>query len=148
MSETQETKDSRGRAAARVEPFLAELEAKPFWGNLREHKLTAQRCSSCGSFFSFPPQALCPHCLSSDYEWVPLSGRGRVFSFVTYCRPWHSSYQDKVPYNVSLIDLDEGPRLISNVIDCLPDQVKIGMAVEVVYDDHDSYTLPKFRPLK
>jgi uncharacterized OB-fold protein len=148
MSEAGETKDSRGRAVAKVEPFLEEIEAKPFWANLKEHKLTAQRCSACGNFFSFPPQALCPNCLSSDYEWVPLSGKGKVFSFVTYCRPWHPSYQDKVPYNVSLIDLEEGPRLISNVVDIPPDQVKIGMPVQVIYEDHESYTLPKFRPAK
>jgi uncharacterized OB-fold protein len=53
-----------------------------------------------------------------------------------------------VPYNVSLVDLDEGPRLISNVIDCPPDQVKIGMTVEVLYEDKEGYTLPKFRPVK
>jgi uncharacterized OB-fold protein len=53
-----------------------------------------------------------------------------------------------VPYNVSLIDLEEGPRLISNVIDCSPEQVKIGMPVEVVYEDNEDFTLPKFRPVK
>lgn len=71
-----------------------------------------------------------------------------MYSFVTYCRAWHPSYEDKVPYNVSLVDLDEGRRLISNVIDCPPDQVKIGMPVEVVYEDNEGYTLPKFRPMK
>jgi uncharacterized protein len=141
-----ETKDQRGRAIRKVEPFLEELEAKPFWANLRQHKLTAQRCKACGKFFTFPPQGACPHCLSSDYDWIELSGKGKVYSFVTYCRAWHPAYQDKVPYNVSLIDLDEGPRLISNVVECAPDRVKIGMAVEVVYDDREDYTLPVFRP--
>ena len=142
-----DTKDERGRAVRRVQPFLEELEAKPFWANLREHRLSAQRCKSCGKFFTFPPQGSCPHCLSPEYEWVTLSGKGKVYSFVTYCRAWHPSYQDKVPYNVSLIDLDEGPRLISNVVGCSPDQVKIGMAVEVVYDDREDHTLPLFRPM-
>jgi uncharacterized OB-fold protein len=143
-----ETKDERGRAVRQVRPFLEELEAKPFWANLREHKLTAQRCNACGKFFTFPPQGSCPHCLSPDYDWVALSGKGKVYSFVTYCRAWHPSYQDKIPYNVSLIDLDEGPRLISNVIGCKPDEVKIAMAVEVVYDDREDYTLPQFRPAR
>jgi uncharacterized OB-fold protein len=71
-----------------------------------------------------------------------------VYSFVTYCRAWYPSYEEKVPYNVSLVDLDGGPRLISNVIECPPDQVKIGMPVEVVYEDNEGYTLPKFRPMK
>jgi uncharacterized OB-fold protein len=142
-----ETKDERGRAVRQVRPFLEELEAKPFWANLREHKLTAQRCNACGKFFTFPPQALCPHCLGSDYEWIALSGKGKVYSFVTYHRAWHPAYQDKTPYNVSLIDLDEGPRLISNVVGCTPDEVKIGMPVEIVYDDREEYTLPQFRPV-
>lgn len=143
-----ETKDHRGRAVRKVEPFLQEPEAKPFWANLTEHKLTAQRCNACEKYFTYPPQGSCPHCLSSNYEWVPLSGKGKVYSFVTYCRAWHPSYEDKVPYNVSLVDLDEGPRLISNVIGCPVDQVKIGMPVEVVYEDNEGYTLPKFRPME
>jgi hypothetical protein len=143
-----ETKDERGRAVRQVRPFLEELEAKPFWASLREHKLTAQRCKACGKFFTFPPQQSCPHCLSSDYEWIALSGSGKVYSFVTYHRAWHPAYQDKTPYNVSLIDLDEGPRLLSNVVGCNHDEVKIGMPVEIVYDDREEYTLPQFRPLK
>jgi uncharacterized OB-fold protein len=143
-----ETKDERGRAVRQVRPFLEELEAKPFWANLREHRLTAQRCKDCGKFFTFPPQGSCPHCLSSNYDWVALSGKGRVYSFVTYHRAWHPAYQDKIPYNVSLIDLDEGPRLVSNVVGCKHDEVKVGMPVEIVYDDREEYTLPQFRPLK
>jgi uncharacterized OB-fold protein len=143
-----ETKDERGRAVRQVRPFLEEPEAKPFWINLREHKLTAQRCKGCDQFFSFPPQGSCPHCLSPEYEWVALSGRGKVYSFVTYHRAWHPAYQEKVPYNVSLIDLEEGPRLISNVIGCRHDEVKVGMAVEIVYEEREEYTLPQFRPMK
>ncbi|MGH7929607.1 MAG: Zn-ribbon domain-containing OB-fold protein [Candidatus Binatia bacterium] len=143
-----ETKDERGRAVRQVRPFLEELEAKPFWANLREHRLTAQRCKACGKFFSFPPQGSCPHCLSPEYEWVTLSGKGRVYSFVTYHRAWHPAYQEKTPYNVSLVDLDEGPRLISNVMGCKYDEVTIGMPVEIVYDDREEYTLPQFRPQK
>ena len=72
-----------------------------------------------------------------------------MYSFVTYHRAWHPAYQDKTPYNVSLIDLDEGPRLISNVIGCQHDQVKIGMPVEIVYErPRKNITLPQFRPIK
>ncbi len=145
MSE-QETKDKRGRAAPRNQPFLEEIEAKPFWANLKEHRLTAQRCSSC-SHFRFPPQALCPKCLSSEFEWAPLSGKGKIYSHVTYRRAWHPAYQDKVPYNVSLVELDEGVRMVSNVIDCKVEEVYTGMPVEVVYEDVGDYTLPKFRPV-
>jgi uncharacterized OB-fold protein len=148
MSKPQSSQDKRVRPAPSAEPFLAEIEAKPFWDNLREHRLTAQRCNSCGGFSPFPPQAMCPKCLSSEVEWVPVSGKGTVYSFVTYHRAWHPAYQDKIPYNVSLIDLEEGPRLVSNVVDIPPEDVRVGIPVEVVYEDHEEYTLPKFRPTK
>jgi uncharacterized OB-fold protein len=78
---------------------------------------------------------------------VTLSGKGKIYSHIAYHRPWHPSYQDKVPYNVSLVDLDEGGRLVTNVVDCPPEAVQIGMAVEVVFEDLAEYTLPKFRPV-
>jgi hypothetical protein len=87
----QETKDKRGRPAPRHEPFLEEIEAKPFWANLKEHRLTAQRCSSC-SQFRFPPQALCAKCHSSEFEWAPLSGKGKVYFQVIYRRAGHPAY--------------------------------------------------------
>jgi uncharacterized OB-fold protein len=142
------SKDERGRATRRGQPYLEEPEAKSFWANLREHKLTQQRCSSCKKMFGFPPQALCPHCLASEFEWVPLSGKGKIYSHIAYHRAWLPSYQEKVPYNVSLVDLEEGGRLVSNVVDCAPEDVKIGMAVEAVYEDYPEYTLPKFRRVR
>jgi uncharacterized OB-fold protein len=142
------SKDERGRATRRGQPYLEEPEAKPFWANLQQHKLTQQRCSSCKKMFGFPPQALCPHCLASEFEWVPLSGKGKIYSHIAYHRAWIPSYQDKVPYNVSLVDLEEGGRLVTNVIGCAPEDVKIGMPVEVVFEDFPEYTLPKFRPVK
>jgi uncharacterized OB-fold protein len=140
------SKDERGRAPRRGEPYLDEPEAKPFWAACREHKLTAQRCSSCKRIFGFPPQALCPHCLATKHEWVAL--RGTVYSHIAYHRSWHPAYQDRIPYNVSLVDLQEGGRLVSNVIGCAPEEVKIGMPVEVVFEDFAEYTLPKFKPVK
>ncbi|MGH7771962.1 MAG: Zn-ribbon domain-containing OB-fold protein [Candidatus Binatia bacterium] len=145
MSDQQ---DKRGRPIAKNQPFLDEPEAKPFWASLKEHRLTAQRCSACGKFFPFPPKAFCPNCLSSEYEWAPVSGKGKVYSHVTYHRAWHPAYQDKVPYNVSLIELDEGVRMVSNVVGCPPEEVQIGLPVEVVFEDLGEYTLPKFRPVR
>lgn len=128
-----------------VEPFLEDLEAKPFWENTRQHRLVAQRCDSCGRY-RFPPKALCPNCLGSGFEWTPLSGRGTVYSYVTYFRAWHRAWQDKVPYNVSLIELEEGIRMWSNVVGCPADDVHVGMPVQVSYEDLEKYSMPKFRP--
>jgi len=131
---------SKGKPIPRPAP-----ESVPYWEAAKQHKFQVPHCNACGKFW-FPPSASCPHCLSTDYEWTQLSGKGKVYSFVSYHRAWHPSYEGKTPYNVSLVDLDEGPRLISNVIGCPYDQVKIGMPVEVVYEDNEEYTLPKFRP--
>ncbi|HUK40760.1 MAG TPA: OB-fold domain-containing protein, partial [Candidatus Acidoferrales bacterium] len=96
----------------------------------------------------YPPQSHCPYCLSPEHEWVTLSGKGKIYSPIAYHRAWHPSWADRVPYNVSLVDLDEGGRLVSNVVGCPPEDVKCGMPVEVVFEDLAEYTLPKFRPVK
>ena len=75
--------ETGARAVRRVEPFLQEPEAKPFWASLSEHKLTAQRCRACGKLFSYPPQGSCPLCVSPEYHWIQLRGKGKVYSFVT-----------------------------------------------------------------
>lgn len=142
MSQQQEP---QGDPVPGVQPFLDDPEAKPFWENAVEHRLVAQRCNTCGRS-RFPPQALCPHCLGSEYQWATLSGKGSVYSYVTFARAWHPAWNDKVPYNVSLIELEEGIRMWSNVTGCPPDQVHVEMPVEVIFEDMDGYTLPKFRP--
>ena len=71
------SKDERGRPTRRGQPYLEEPEAKPFWANLPGAQTNGQRCSSCKKMFGFPPQSHCPHCLASEHEWVPLSGKGK-----------------------------------------------------------------------
>lgn len=137
--------DQGGSPVPQVQPFLDDPEAKPFWENVSRHRLVAQRCTSCGRS-RFPPQALCPHCLGDGFEWATLNGRGMVYSFVTFFRAWHPAWQERIPYNVSLIEMEEGIRMWSNVVGCPPEQVYVGMPVEVIYEDLEGYSLPKFRP--
>lgn len=126
-------------------PFLENFEAAPFWENLKEHRLTVQRCNACGRF-RFPPQVLCPACHSLQSDWVPLSGKGKIYSYVIYHRAWQPYLKDRVPYAVALIELQEGVRMWSNIVGCSIDEIHVEMPVEVLYEDNEGYTLPKFKP--
>ena len=124
-------------------------EDRPYWQSAKEHALKVQRCDDCGTW-SFPPRPLCPKCQSAKLTWTKVSGRGHVYSSTTQYHPILPSYtKDDMPYNVSIIELDEGVRMITNVIGCPVDQVKINMPVEVVYEDvTPAITLAKWRPIK
>jgi uncharacterized protein len=122
-------------------------ESQPYWDGLREHKLLTPRCDACAGYW-FPPSLLCPHCNSAKWTWTAVSGRGRIFSYVVYHRVHHPGFAGEVPYAVAVIELDEGPRLISNVIGIAPDKLVCDMRVEVVYQPiTEAITLPKFKPI-
>jgi len=119
-------------------------DLKPFFDAAREHKLALQKCDNCGKL-RFPPAPLCLACDSSKASWVPVSGRGEVFSFTIMHRAYHPAI--KVPYTLAVIELKEGVKITSNVIDIEPSKVKCGMPVEVTFEKlSDEVTLPKFRP--
>ena len=121
-------------------------ESAPFWEACRRHELALQCCTACGRFW-FPPANRCAHCWSETWEWTPVSGRGRVFTFTVFQRAFHRAFVDEVPYAVAVVELEEGPRLMSNVVGCGPDEVSVGMPVTVVFDDvTPEVTLPRFRP--
>ena len=126
-------------------PVPSELSA-PFWEACRRHELVIQRCQNCKAL-RFPPAILCPECLSEATEWQKVSGRGKIFSFVVFHRVYHPAFEADIPYTVALVELEEGPRLISNIVGCRPEQVTCDMPVEVVFEDATpKVTLPKFRP--
>lgn len=121
-------------------------ESRPYWDAARAHRLVLQRCGDCGRHWH-PPSTVCPGCGSRDHDWVDSSGKGKVFSFVTYHRLYNKGWKDDLPYVVAVIELEEGARLLSNVIGIAPDDVACDMAVEVVFDDvTGDVTLPRFRP--
>jgi uncharacterized OB-fold protein len=123
---------------------VASLESKPYWEGIRQHRLLLPRCAACGRTW-FPPSHLCPRCGSGDVGWAQSSGRGKVFSYVVFHRAYHPGFADDVPYAVALVELEEGPRLLGNVIGVPPDQVACEMPVRVVFEDvADGVTLPRF----
>jgi uncharacterized OB-fold protein len=123
-----------------------EKDSLPYWLSLKEHCMRIQRCRAC-SLWYFPPGDYCRHCLSEDVVWEPVSGRGTVYSHVTMHRAYEPAYEFEIPYNVSLVDLDEGVRVYTNVVQCAPSDVRVGLRVEVLYEDvTPEITLAKFRP--
>ena len=119
--------------------------AAAFWEACARGHLEAQRCVSCGHL-RFPPAPICPECLSPEARWERLSGRGSVLSYVVFQRAYNKGWTDRVPYNVSLIELDEGVRMFSNVEGDAPDAVEVGMPVEVEFIERDGAIVPVFRP--
>jgi uncharacterized OB-fold protein len=121
-------------------------ESKPYWDALRERRLMIPRCDECKEFW-FPPSFLCPHCSSAKWTWAQASGKGRIFSYVVYHRVYHPGFADEVPYAVAVIELAEGPRMISNVVGIAPEKLVCDMPVEITYVDiTEDRTIPKFRP--
>jgi uncharacterized OB-fold protein len=121
-------------------------ESIPYWQAAKEHRLSLPRCQACERFW-FPPSRSCPHCLSADFAFEDVSGRGKVYSFVTFHRPYHPAFEAEVPYVVALVELEEGPRLLTNILGARPEDVRCDMPVEVVFDDVDEdHSFPKFRP--
>ena len=127
------------------DPYNAELSG-PFWQAAKRHELVMPRCKTCADLF-FYPRELCPHCLSQDLEWVQVSGQGRVYSYTVVHQPAHSAFREDAPYVYAMVQLDEGPRLIANIVSCPIEDVKIDMRVTVTFDDvTPEVTLVRFRP--
>ncbi len=134
--------DLTGRNLPRATP-----ETAPYWEGCRAQKLLIQRCSSCGHY-QFYPRIICTACASRKVEWVAASGQGKVLSFTIIRQAISEAYAADVPYVIALIQLDEGPTMMSNVIEFDPERVMMGMPVEVVFEAwNDEITVPKFRPL-
>jgi uncharacterized OB-fold protein len=120
----------------------------PFWEGTGRHELLIQHCRGCGRN-QFYPRYNCTSCGAGEdeLEWARASGRGTVFSFTVARRPTHPAFADKVPLVIALVDLEEGPRLTTNLVECDPDDVRIGQPVEVVFEDvGEGIALPLFRP--
>lgn len=120
----------------------------PFWTAAQQGRLVAPRCASCGTLF-FYPRLLCPSCSGDELSWETLSGRGTVHTFTIVRQAAHPGFIDLVPYVLATIETDEGLRMTSNVIGCEPDEVRIGMPVEVTFEElTPEISLPLFRPAR
>ena len=121
-------------------------EMRPFFEGARRRELRVQRCAACGAQ-RFPARAICSDCLSTDSEWVSVSGRGEIFSFNVMHQVYHPGFAGEVPYAVVVVKLAEGPKMVSNLVGVPPKDIRVGMPVRVVFEDiTDEVTLPKFAP--
>ena len=119
-------------------------EMRPFFEAAARNELRVQRCTACGTH-RFPARAICSECLSLESEWVPVSGRGEIFSFNVMHQVYHPGFAGEVPYAVVVVKLAEGPKMISNLVGVSPQGIRIGMPVRVVFERiTDDVTLPKF----
>jgi hypothetical protein len=120
------------RELAKALPQPTPLSA-PYWQAAREGRLVVQRCAACGHL-QFYPRSLCTRCAGAGLAWHECSGRGRVKSYTVIRRAVSAAYEPEVPYVVALIELAEGPTLLSNVVGCAPEAVRIGRPVRVRFD--------------
>ncbi len=120
--------------------------SEPFWSAARRHELMLQRCEQCKTFIYYP-RPRCPECFSDRLKWEPVSGKGTVYSFTVVHRAATRMFADK-PYVLAIVELDEGPRMTTNIV-APPESVKVGMRVVVEFDDvTPECTLVKFKPLE
>lgn len=122
-------------------------ETAPYWNGAREGKLLLQRCLDCGALRFYPRRA-CPGCWSERAEWIEARGRGRVASFTVIHRPPAPAFAARVPYVVALVDLDEGPRMMTNIVGDDALDVAIDDAVEVAFEPRGDVALPQFRRVR
>ena len=123
-------------------------ETKGYWEACRRHELYIQHCRACGTKRHYP-RAVCPKCLSDDTEWLRCAGRGQVYTFTVTHQNQAPGFREQLPYVLAYVELDEGVRLLTNIVGCAPDAVHIGMRVTVVFEDvTEEIAIPRFEPAK
>ena len=126
--------------------ITTDTDNKPFWDYVKQHELRVQKCTKCGEL-RYPVSPICPKCMSFKAEWVPLSGKGKVVSFIIVHRSRSPLFPPGTSFISAIIETAEGLRMLSNVVECKPEDVKIGMPVEVVFQDiGPELTIPRFKP--
>lgn len=129
--------------SGRPEPPVSPISA-PFWDATRERRLLLQWCLACEAPVHYPREA-CPRCFGDALGWREAAGRGVVHAATVMHQPAHPAFADRVPYVVALVDLEEGARLLTNVVGCDPAQARVGRAVRVAWEAlSDGRALPVF----
>ena len=119
-----------------------------FWKGTKEHKLLIQECNDCKAKI-FYPRKYCPECWSANLGWAEASGKAKVYAHTIMMDMVEPKFMGDLPYVLALVDLEEGVRMMTRIVECEPEEVSIGMDVEVVFEDmNDDYALPFFKPAK
>ena len=132
-------------ALSKPVPVPDEISA-PFFDGARDGKLMLQHCVSCG-MWSFPVRERCPHCFAAALQWRQASGHGTLYTFTVMHQVMNPGFASAVPYNVAQVDLEEGVRMVSNIVVSPNDSLRVGMKLQAVFEAvGDNVSLPKFRP--
>ena len=128
-----------------IVPGMTELTA-PYWAAAREKRLVVQQCRSCGQVWH-PPLPRCPHCHAADLGWRQVRGDGTIYTYTIVRHPTHYAFADAIPYVLAIVELAEGPRLVTAITGVPPAEVRAGQPVRVVFREvADGITLPYFEP--
>jgi uncharacterized OB-fold protein len=120
---------------------------QPFWDGCRRHELLLPFCGACDKPH-LPPGPVCPFCFGDRLDWRRAAGSGVVTSWTVVHQPWFPAFKEELPYNVVQVELAEGPRLTANLVGAPNDALRVGLPVEILFDDVAAdLTLPRFRPL-
>ena len=121
-------------------------DSKPFWDACQRQEFLLQKCDDCG-FYRFPPNILCPRCMSTNYKWVRASGKAKVFSWQVTHQAFYPAWN--TPYAVAIVELEEGPRMHTNITGCKIEDIHIDMTVELVFEkvEGQDWYLPGFKPV-
>ncbi len=131
--------------AGRPLPEITPLST-PFWSAAKDRLLVLQQCDECGDV-RFPPEVACPACGSQRHKWAAMSGKAALFSWTVAHPPLLPFFAERAPWPVAVVQLEEGPRMVTNVIGVPPEQFRIGMAMEAAFEDvAEDVTLVVFRP--
>ena len=127
---------------------LPDEASKPFFDGAKEHQLMVQKCSTCGTII-WPVKSRCDNCLAATVSWIQASGKGTLYSFTLMHQVYHAGFATETPYNIAQVDLAEGLRIITNIVNCPNSELQIGMSLEVTFEDvSDEVALPKFKPVR
>jgi len=141
------TKEASLYLSAEIAILNPDEITRGYWDACSRRELAIQRCTACGEF-QHPPKPICRKCRTYDLEFAPTNGRGKIFTYIVVHHPVHPALEPDLPYNVSLIELEDAPgvRIVSNVVDVSEDEIEIGMPVEVDWEEPRPGTvLPRFR---
>jgi uncharacterized OB-fold protein len=126
---------------------VATEESRPFWEGCRQGIFLLQYCNTCRRY-QFYPRLYCMHCGADTLLWSQASGRGVIYSYTLIHQNKSPEFIDETPYNVAIVQLEEGPRIMSNIVDIAPDGLRVDLPVTVVFDPvSDTISIPRFRPL-
>lgn len=118
----------------------------PYWDSLTQGVLSYQHCNACGHAW-LPARTECPHCLEANWQWKAAAGGAKLISWVVYHMSYHPAFQQRLPYTVAVVELDEGPRLISNVVGVDDaESLKIDQRLHLLIEDESGTAVPRFVP--